>query len=60
MLVFTRRIGESFMIGDDIKVTVLKTVNGNVRVGIDAPESVSIHREEIFKRIQEEKKGKSK
>ncbi|MGI9324603.1 MAG: carbon storage regulator CsrA [Pseudomonadales bacterium] len=56
MLILTRRIGESIAIGDDIKVTVL-SVNGNqVRVGIDAPRNVPVHREEVYDRISDEQK----
>lgn len=55
MLILTRRISESVIIGDDVKVTVLG-VNGNqIRIGIEAPKDVSIHREEIYERIQKEK-----
>ena len=55
MLILTRRIGETVIIGDDIIATVL-SINGNqVRLGIEAPKDVSVHREEIYKKIQEEK-----
>ena len=51
MLILTRRVGESLKIGDDVSVTVL-SVNGNqVRIGIDAPKDVAVHREEIYQRI---------
>jgi carbon storage regulator len=54
MLILTRRVGESLRIGDEVSVTVLE-VNGNqVRLGIDAPKDVPVHREEIFQRIAEE------
>lgn len=55
MLILTRHINESIIINDDITVTILKSNNGQVRIGIDAPKEVSVHREEIFNRIQEEK-----
>ena len=54
MLILTRRIGESVVIGDDIKLTVLGVKGSQVRLGIDAPKSVSVHREEIYQRIQGE------
>jgi carbon storage regulator len=57
MLILTRRIGEVLRIGEDVSVTVLG-VNGNqVRVGIQAPRSVAVHREEIFRRIAEEQRA---
>ena len=55
MLILTRRINESIIIGNNVKMTILG-VNGNqVRIGIDAPRDVSVHREEIYMRIQDEK-----
>lgn len=56
MLILTRRIGESVVIGDDIKLTVLGVKGSQVRLGIDAPKTVSVHREEIYERIQKEDK----
>ncbi len=54
-LILTRRIGETLMIGDDVTVTVLG-VNGNqVRLGVNAPKTVEVHREEIYEKIQAEK-----
>ena len=57
MLILTRRIGESLIIGDDIKVTVLSDSDQSyqVKLGIDAPREVSVHREEVYDRIQREK-----
>jgi carbon storage regulator len=53
MLILTRRVGESLMVGDDIKITVLGVKGNQVRIGVDAPRDVAVHREEIYNRIQE-------
>jgi len=59
MLVLSRRIGESIYVGNEIRIVVLG-VNGNqIRFGIEAPKNVSIHREEIYKRIQAEEEAKT-
>ena len=52
MLILTRRIGEALMIGDDVTVTVLAVKGAQVRVGIDAPKSIPVHREEVYERIR--------
>lgn len=54
MLILTRRVGERLMIGDDVSVTVLGVKGNQVRIGVDAPSSVAVHREEIYDRIQAE------
>lgn len=54
MLVLTRRVGETLMVGDDVTVTVLGVKGNQVRIGVNAPDDVSVHREEIYQRIQKE------
>lgn len=54
MLILTRRVGEIIMVGDNVAVTVLSVKGNHVRVGVAAPKEVSVHREEIFARIQQE------
>lgn len=55
MLILTRRVGETLMIGDDVSVTVLGVKGNQVRIGINAPRDVAVHREEIYERIRHEK-----
>lgn len=54
MLILTRRVGETLMIGDEVTVTVLGVKGNQVRLGINAPKNVSVHREEIYQRIKAE------
>jgi len=55
MLILTRRVGETLMIGEEVSVTVLGIKGNQVRIGVNAPKDVSVHREEIYQRIQREK-----
>lgn len=57
MLILTRRVGESVVIGEDVTVTVLGVKGNQVRIGINAPKTVSVHREEIFERIKNGRGG---
>ena len=55
MLILTRRVGETLVIGDDIRITVLGARGNQVRMGVNAPKNVAVHREEIYQRIQSER-----
>jgi len=54
MLILTRRVGETLMVGEEVTVTVMEVKGSQVRIGINAPKEISVHREEIYQRIQNE------
>lgn len=57
MLILTRRVGESLRIGDDVTVSVVGISGAQVRLGVDAPKDIAVHREEVYQRIEGEKSG---
>ena len=57
MLILTRKVGETLMIGDEIEVTILSLKGNQVRIGVNAPKDVPVHREEIYDRIKREQSG---
>ena len=59
MLILTRRVGETLVIGDDVNVTVLGVKGNQIRIGVDAPREVTVHRKEIYQRIKAEASAKS-
>ena len=58
MLILTRRVGETLMVGDEVSITVLGVKGNQVRLGVNAPKTIAVHREEIYARIQQEKEEK--
>jgi carbon storage regulator len=54
MLILTRRVGETIMVGDEVQITVLGVKGNQIRIGINAPQEIAVHREEIYNRIQAE------
>lgn len=59
MLILTRRVGETVMVGEDVTITVLGVKGNQVRVGINAPKTTAVHREEIYERIKREQQGET-
>lgn len=57
MLILTRKVGETLMIGDEVEVTILSLKGNQVRIGVNAPKDVPVHREEIYDRIKREREG---
>lgn len=55
MLILTRRVGEALVVGDDIAISILGVKGSQVRIGVNAPKNVAVHREEIFNKIQKER-----
>lgn len=53
MLILTRKVGESLLIGDDVSITILNVRGNQVKIGVNAPKNVSVHREEIYQRIKQ-------
>lgn len=57
MLILSRRVGETLMIGDDVKITILKVSGNQIRIGVEAPKDVSVHREEVYQRVLQDKQS---
>ena len=57
MLILSRKVNESLMIGDDVSVTVLSIKGGQIRIGISAPRDIAVHRQEIYEKIRQERGG---
>jgi len=57
VLILTRRMGESIRIGDDVTITVLGVKGSQIRIGVDAPREVQVHREEIYQRVHDDDEG---